>query len=567
MSGKSACELPGPAEIPPDAGDARPPPAPLDTARHAPPAAGGEGAAKEGAAGGEGAEGGSASVEDEGSAQRRVFEVTSDASLDEGRPQVGPYALRRVLGEGSYGKVWSARDGEGARVAVKVVDTFALDEKALAGFEREAGLLLRARHPHVVEARAALEDSRRQYLVTEYLTGGDLHHQISAQGPLREDEACRLFAQLVLALSYCHDELGHCHGDVKLENMLFDNLRARNVKLVDFGLAHPLPRVFRHAGTPAYAAPEVITNAGDAAGDGGFDGAKADVWSAGVALFVLVCGHLPFADPSFFRLREKVCRAELSFPADLGGGARDLLRRMLEPDPAARLGLDAVRAHPWCAARVAGEAAAAALGRTRAAAFGSSRFRRAGSRGTPDRRRAPPAAGSADSSWYCALLPGDMAEEGDEEEDDEAGGGHGGGGGGGGASSASGNRLAAGASGSGAAVSPQLAPYRPVDGGPHGAGDAPRLTLSNLPHRRGGGAAPAVHDRPPSIAVQLPARTMSPATVTDGVSLGDAPPPPPLLAGPPSVYGVGGAASSGDEDEEDDEMVEEAMEAYSYMYG
>ena len=71
----------------------------------------------------------------------------------------------------------------------------------------------------------------------EYATGGDLYSQIGRNGPLFEGEACRLFAQLILALEYCHSVLLTCHGDVKLENMLFDNIRTRNVKLADFGLA------------------------------------------------------------------------------------------------------------------------------------------------------------------------------------------------------------------------------------------------------------------------------------------------------------------------------------------
>ena len=139
-------------------------------------------------------------------------------------------------------------------------------------------------------------------MIMEYCYGGDLQQQINKKGKVStEYEACRLFAHLIKALEYCHFKLNICHRDVKPENLLFDNVRSRNLKLVDFGLATALSQssyeLFNFkpdesgfppnqlyylkgsCGTPLYSAPEIF--------DALYDGIKVDLWSAGVVLYVL----------------------------------------------------------------------------------------------------------------------------------------------------------------------------------------------------------------------------------------------------------------------------------------
>jgi len=240
-----------------------------------------------------------------------------------------------VLGTGSYGTVWSAWEAETARkVAVKVIDKSGLDESHLAGVRLEIEILGRAVHPYIIRMHDMVETDEAIHIVMEYATGGDLYHQISLHGPLREAEACRLFAQLVIALHYCHSVVLCCHGDIKLENMLFDSVRTRNVKLVDFGLGSLISEsrvLHRHRGTPAYAAPEVIANSED-----GYDGPAADIWSAGVVLFVMLCGYLPFEDESFFGLSDKICAGQYEMAATVSKEAQDLIAGLLDVDATER---------------------------------------------------------------------------------------------------------------------------------------------------------------------------------------------------------------------------------------
>merc|ERR1712196_745426 len=115
--------------------------------------------------------------------------------------------------------------------------------------------------------------------------------------------ACLFFAQLLRGLSHVHSR-GVCHRDLKPENLLLDQRGV--LRISDFGLAvwvqgssrtdehgggHAKARLYTNCGTPHYAAPEVIA-------EGGYDGFIADVWSCGVVLYVMLCGKLPFEEPS-----------------------------------------------------------------------------------------------------------------------------------------------------------------------------------------------------------------------------------------------------------------------------
>jgi 5'-AMP-activated protein kinase catalytic alpha subunit len=123
----------------------------------------------------------------------------------------------------------------------------------------------------------------------EHCCNGELFSYITSKNKLKEEESCRLFQQLIAALEYL-GRLGLVHRDVKPENLLLDE--QLNLKVVDFGLSNtfkPGEKLATACGSPCYAAPELIKGLE-------YMGPKADLWSAGVVLYTLVCGHLPFED-------------------------------------------------------------------------------------------------------------------------------------------------------------------------------------------------------------------------------------------------------------------------------
>jgi len=181
------------------------------------------------------------------------------------------------------------------------------------------------------------------YLVLEFVTGGELFDKIASCGHLREDEARKYFQQLIDVVDYCHSR-GIFHRDLKPENLLLDSNGL--LKVTDFGLS-ALPQQVREdgllhttCGTPNYVAPEVIN-------DKGYDGAKADLWSCGVILFVLMAGYLPFEETNLVTLYKKIVKADFSFPPWFSSNARKLIKRILDPNPSTRITIAEVFQNEW----------------------------------------------------------------------------------------------------------------------------------------------------------------------------------------------------------------------------
>jgi serine/threonine protein kinase len=152
----------------------------------------------------------------------------------------------------------------------------------------EVGILLRLnRHPNVVKLFETFETGRHILLVMELCAGGDLLNYVRKRKKLDEDIAKYLFKQIIEGLGYLHSK-SILHRDIKLDNILLDG--KGQVKIADFGvskLVKPNEIMREQCGTPAYIAPEIIK-------DQGYTGFKADLWSAGVVLYAMLYGTVPF---------------------------------------------------------------------------------------------------------------------------------------------------------------------------------------------------------------------------------------------------------------------------------
>ncbi|RVX22350.1 CBL-interacting serine/threonine-protein kinase 7 [Vitis vinifera] len=202
---------------------------------------------------------------------------------------LGKYKLGRLLGRGSFAKVYQAHSiTDGTAVAVKIMDKARSVE---AGMEsrivREVTAMRSLQHPNILKIYEIMATKSKIYLIIELAKGGELFTKISRRGRLTEAAARRYFQQLVSALLFCHQN-GVAHRDMKPQNLLLD--QDGNLKVSDFGLS-ALPDQLKNGllhtacGTPAYTAPEVVSRKG-------YDGEKADAWSCGVILFVFLSGFL-----------------------------------------------------------------------------------------------------------------------------------------------------------------------------------------------------------------------------------------------------------------------------------
>ncbi|KAG7598726.1 Protein kinase domain [Arabidopsis suecica] len=270
---------------------------------------------------------------------------TPSGSSSGGRTRVGKYELGRTLGEGTFAKVKFARNVvNGDNVAIKVIDKEkVLKNKMIAQIKREISTMKLIKHPNVIRMFEVMASKTKIYFVLEFVTGGELFDKISSNGRLKEDEARKYFQQLINAVDYCHSR-GVYHRDLKPENLLLDANGA--LKVSDFGLS-ALPQQVREdgllhttCGTPNYVAPEVINNKG-------YDGAKADLWSCGVILFVLMAGYLPFEDSNLTSLYKKIFKAEFTCPPWFSASAKKLIKRILDPNPATRITFAEVIENEW----------------------------------------------------------------------------------------------------------------------------------------------------------------------------------------------------------------------------
>ncbi|PWN45792.1 Pkinase-domain-containing protein [Ceraceosorus guamensis] len=299
--------------------------------------------------------------------------VTSPAALSyfaahPRRQQVhfGAYLLLQTLGEGEFGKVKLGVHKEwGEEVAVKLIKRDKIgspdgqlningpkDPAKMSKVEREIQVLKDVRHPNIVRLYEVIESDRYIGIVLEYASGGELFDHILAHKYLKERDACRLFAQLISGVSYLHKKK-IVHRDLKLENLLLD--RNRNVIITDFGFANNFEDrrddlMATSCGSPCYAAPELVVQ------DGLYAGSAVDVWSCGVILYAMLAGYLPFDDDpnnpdgdNINLLYKYIMATPLSFPEYISAEPRDLLSKMLVPDPRRRADLQGVMAHSWLA--------------------------------------------------------------------------------------------------------------------------------------------------------------------------------------------------------------------------
>lgn len=258
---------------------------------------------------------------------------------------VGKYELGRTIGEGTFAKVKFAKNTEtGEPVAIKILDKEkVLQHKMAEQLRREIATMKRIKHPNVVRLYEVLGSRTTIYIVLEYVTGGELFDKILHHGRMKEDEARKYFQQLINAVDYCHSR-GVYHRDLKPENLLLDS--CGNLKVSDFGLSALAQQIqtdgllHTACGTPNYVAPEVIN-------DSGYDGAKADLWSCGVILFVLLAGYLPFDDSNLATLYRKISAAEFTCPPWMSFSAKKLITRILDPNPTTRITIPELLEDDW----------------------------------------------------------------------------------------------------------------------------------------------------------------------------------------------------------------------------
>lgn len=243
------------------------------------------------------------------------------------------FDLLRVIGRGSFGKVYVVRKKDTNRIyAMKVLrKSRIISRSEVTHTMAEKTVLAKIRNPFIVPLKFAFQSPDKLYLVLAFINGGELFHHLQLEGRFDENRSRFYTAELLSALECLHD-FNVVYRDLKPENILIDY--NGHIALCDFGLCKlnmkENERTNTFCGTPEYLAPELLLGQGYTK--------TVDWWTLGVLLYEMMTGLPPFYDENTNEMYRKILQDELRFPDDMSEDARSLLRGLLTRDPNERLG-------------------------------------------------------------------------------------------------------------------------------------------------------------------------------------------------------------------------------------
>jgi len=254
---------------------------------------------------------------------------------------ISNYTFQKDIGEGNFGKVkLGIFKPTGEEFAIKILNKNKIKIKMKNSIFKENEIITRFNHINVVYVFQILEDSENFYIIMEYCKHGELFDYIVKKEKLTEEESSIFFYQLINGIEYIHSK-GISHRDLKPENLLLAENKI--LKIIDFGLSHEFEGdelLKTKCGSPSYAAPEIICCPF-------YDGFKVDIWCCGIILYAMLCGYLPFEGEDNNLLFQNILNCDPEFPEFLTDLSKDIILKILNPDPETRISIDGIKRHKF----------------------------------------------------------------------------------------------------------------------------------------------------------------------------------------------------------------------------
>ncbi|CAD8052575.1 unnamed protein product [Paramecium primaurelia] len=283
------------------------------------------------------------------SKSKKRIKLGFDIFVKEKEGSIGQhYIFGKVLGQGAFGKVWKVTHKTTGLVrAIKQIKKSSLIKEEEQRLFSEMNILRNLDHPHIVKLFELYQDENNYYLVTEYLSGGELFDRIKKMSSFSESIAADYIRQILLATLHCHEQ-NIVHRDLKPENIIFISEDPQSqLKVIDFGTSRKFDNqkvMSKRLGTPYYIAPEVLGHSYTE---------KCDIWSCGVILYILLCGYPPFVGKTENQILDRVKLGKFTFdPEDwetVSKEAKEFITKLLRMDPNKRLSAKQALDDPWLA--------------------------------------------------------------------------------------------------------------------------------------------------------------------------------------------------------------------------
>ena len=280
-------------------------------------------------------------VKDSKGFNKQVFINQIEGKMEE------KYEIIEILGSGGFSRCLKVKNKTtGNFYACKEIQKKKMSD--LEGFKYENNILIKLDHPNIIKLYEIYETNDYFYLVMELCSGGELFdrilNNIENGKSFSEEQAAIIFQQMMSAINYCHKN-NIVHRDLKPENLLCLDQRPNSpIKVIDFGMSKiidPNDIMFERVGTAYYIAPEVL--------EGMYD-EKCDIWSAGVILYILLCGYPCFNGETDEQIYKQIKKKRFDFPSpewdNISEDAKSLIKKMLT-DSTERITAEEVLKDPW----------------------------------------------------------------------------------------------------------------------------------------------------------------------------------------------------------------------------
>ena len=283
------------------------------------------------------------------------------------------YKYGRLIGQGAFGKVnLGLNILTGRVVAIKsfMKKNLEINGENMKKIIYETNLMKKLNHKNITKILEMFEDKKYILIIMEYINGGNLFSFVKKRRKLSEKTAKFLFRQIIEGIKHIHEH-NIIHRDIKLENILIDI--NNNIKICDFGIGKILSSenelLYDQCGTPMYMAPEIFLSSKKK----GYEGPPVDIWSSGIALYIMLSGTLPFdINKNIYIKKEKnnltdsnslnsdeneknhnlqlqhiIINCEPKKIEKISKEAKNLLHGLLNKNPKKRITIEEILNHPW----------------------------------------------------------------------------------------------------------------------------------------------------------------------------------------------------------------------------